>query len=280
MFVVLFRFLCLFLSYSAYPTSAFARDGCPAGKRPEVLIACYEDADGRKHCHQGCVEDKEIIPTTKKCDEKEILANLLWFHRDAPKNAHTAEVRGILMRIANEDETNAIAAMRAAFKEGQHHRADIEDIEDGCDNETVRRLTHFFAESGRLKNCGEAQPAKSANCADLKRNLYWALFSSGPCTKYAAYFIRFGYENVGDFLWRRAAQIRQGFKMAQGHNQEVFDSVDYIGDVLLINLVANFDEDYVLKSIPQRYYERDNSAETWCPGIPKYYRHWEYGGAP
>lgn len=183
------------------------------------------------------------------------------------------------MRIANEEDEKATDAMRAAFKEGQRHRPDIARLIDDCDNWTVREITYAFAEQGRLKRCGDAPVAMSANCVDFRRNLSWSLFEAGICSSYAAYYISMGLPK-GIPLRTRASFIRQGFKMAQGHRQEVFDSIDYIGDLLLVRLVEQFLSENSIDRVAERNYEKDQNAGYRCPGTAKFYKHWAYGEQP
>jgi hypothetical protein len=253
---------------------AFAKDVCPPGQKPAALIAC-----GGGSCTQGCEPDNDgPILEGASCNPRELLKNFVWFHADAPNSAHTAEVRGILMRIANSDTTIAIQRMREAYKEGQRHKPSVAALIDYCDNETVRRTTYNFAEIGRLQKCGDSSLAISATCPDIRENLRWALDDAETCFIYAHWFMKIAVDDSAMTLRERGEYIRDGFKIAQGHKQEVFDSIDYIGDLLLVEMVRQYDKKSHL--LEGKYYAKDNGAETACPGIKKRFRHWTYGAPP
>ncbi|WFU26300.1 hypothetical protein QA649_08860 [Bradyrhizobium sp. CB1717] len=250
--------------------------GCPDGTVEMSPGQCVPTAIGEL----GGDDDEPTPPAAvgSACDTKELLENFKWFHGDAPKNSHTAEVRGILMRIANYDTATAIKSMRAAYKEGQHHKATVAALVDYCDDESVRRTAYNFVEAGRLQKCGDPAPALSATCMDIRENIRWALDDAETCFIYAHWYMKLALAEITMPLRERGQLIREGFKIAQGHKQEVFDSIDYIGDALLVEMVRNYDKkSHLLEGHDYRKY---NGAEAACPGIKKRFRHWTYGSPP
>ena len=271
---MMYRLLTILGVLFALSCHSEARADCPDGSTPTVEGKCFSSAIGTL----GDRDDDEPMPPAPSgaaCDAKELLENFKWFHDDAPKNAHTSEVRGIIMRVAGYDAADFI---RDAYKEGQKHRPDVAGLIDACDDDTVNEIANEFAEMRRVRKCGTSPPALSATCPDLLENLRWALLEAKSCSEYSRYYLRRS-RSLTLTLRQRAQLVRESLKVAQGHKQEVFDSVDYIGDALLVDIAeAAFSLD-VISPLSYRNPNKDDAATVakLCPGLFKLQRHWYYG---
>jgi hypothetical protein len=208
-------------------------------------------------------------PEKQVCDLYALWENFKWFHRDALVNRHSAYVRGIITRQVNGLIRINISAIRAAYKEGQKHNANASNVIESCDEEQVLNAAYNTVEEIRLKTCGASQPAQSATCPDITENLRWAMLDSDICAIYSRAYIDRGVTGTDLLTPARARRIRIGLKIAQGHREEVFDSVDYIGDVLLIRIATSVYEKYGVADLQSRYPANDDLAKRQCPGWAK-----------
>lgn len=196
------------------------------------------------------------------CDEEALGANLRWFNSDAAKNNQSAYVRGMILRFANLGSTETI---RKYYKQGQQHDRSAYELIDQCADWQVLDQAWLAAEAGRLQNCGDPSPANSADCTSGLENLRWSMLEAQSCSGYSRYFIRLGMKK--EFLKEKAQWIRNGVKVAQGHNLTVLDSVDYIGDRLLVSL-AEKALTYVSAQLSSKQPDYSNPfAIQSCPGL-------------
>ncbi len=166
------------------------------------------------------------------CKQSEALENVRWLFRDSQTDRHRAFVRGIIIRAVSRHRVRLI---RQGFNEGQKQNENARKSLELCDDHQVWLLAHQVSEEFRLKSCSGAQPARSATCGDLKENLRWSMLDSGGCAKFARGEIIEGIDSL-ETLDVRADHIRQGVKVAESHNQEVWDSTDWIADELLVRI--------------------------------------------
>ncbi|MET4044976.1 hypothetical protein [Bradyrhizobium sp. RT6a] len=196
------------------------------------------------------------------CDEARLLENMRWFNRDAPNSRHTAAVRGIFVRLVNAAEVDSL---REAYKEGQRHNAEASRLIDDCDDQTVINLAYTMAEEVRIQQCGGSPPARSASCADVYENIRWSLFEAGICSNLTRVYLRRAMGS--DLLLHKAADvIRKGVKISEGHRREVYDSVDYIGDALLVRIAAKVMKDHSIDGLSTSYAINDVTRRQ-CPGL-------------
>jgi hypothetical protein len=196
------------------------------------------------------------------CDEARVLENMRWFNRDAPNSRHTAAVRGIFVRLVNSVEAEPL---REAYKEGQRHNREAARLIDDCDDQTVINLAYQMAEEVRVQRCEAQPPARSASCTDVYENIRWSLFDAGTCSNISRVYLRRAMAT--DLLLYKAADlIRRGVKVAEGHRREVYDSVDYIGDALLVRIATKVLQDRSIEGLTTSY-SLDDSTRNRCPGL-------------
>jgi hypothetical protein len=207
--------------------------------------------------------DEPVMPQVLgACDEAKVLENMRWFNRDAPNNRHTAAVRGIFVRLVNAAE---VASLREAYKEGQRHNVEASRLIDDCDDQTVINLAYTMAEEVRIQQCGGSPPARSASCTDVYENIRWSLFEAGSCSNITRVYLRQAMRS--DLMHYKAADlIRKGVKVSEGHRREVYDSVDYIGDALLIRIAAKVVKDHSIDGLSTSYALNDFTRRQ-CPGL-------------
>ncbi|MVT52521.1 hypothetical protein GPL17_18740 [Bradyrhizobium yuanmingense] len=184
-----------------------------------------------------------------------------FFNRDAPNNSHTARVRGKIVRIVNGLDTEGI---REAYKEGQKHNSRAYDLIDACNDITVNSLAYRMAEEVRLQACDRPSPARSASCSNATENIRWSLFDGGHCSGLSRSYMEFALDESLR-LYEQADFARKAVKVAQGHRREVFDSIDYIGDRLLMQMVKAILADRSISGLPR--VNIDESARRYCPGL-------------
>jgi hypothetical protein len=102
----------------------------------------------------------------------------------------------------------------------------------------------------------------------MQENLRWAMVDSGPCAEFARAYIGRGVTGTDLLTPARARRVRIGLKVAQGHRQEVFDSVDYIGDALLIRIAEAVYSKYGIENLPSSFPTK-NATYNSCPGWRK-----------
>jgi len=206
--------------------------------------------------------EKMPPPRIAACDQSRVLENMRWFNRDAPNSSHTAKVRGIILRRVNSLDADSI---REAYKDGQRHNSSAARLIDDCDDQTVIDLAYKMAEEVRIQRCGAPMPASSASCNSGYLNIRWALHDAGMCSNLARVYITAGL-NTGYLLHVRADLIRRGVKVAEGHAREVYDSVDYIGDALLVQLAEKVVKEHSIVGMDTSY-AIDNYTRNRCPGF-------------
>lgn len=88
----------------------------------------------------------------------------------------------------------------------------------------------------------------------------------GACSEYGRPHVRFGVTQVRP-IEELADEIRTGYKIAQGHKSEVFDSIDYIGDGLLIKIAKSVWGKYGVAKLPEKSVSQ--ATKQICPGLAK-----------
>ncbi|MBP0111060.1 hypothetical protein [Bradyrhizobium vignae] len=194
---------------------------CPPGYRDP---SCKRISDRVNGCYCSIV-------TTQQCSEAAVKENMRWIF-DAGSDQHRANVRGTLNRAVIARDVDSI---RASYQEGQKHNPSASAMIDDCDDMALLNVAYSVAENFRLKSCSDSPPARSATCADLTNNLTWSLIDAADCAPYARDKIIEGLDSAAP-LEVRAALIRQGLKIAQSHNQEVSDSIDWISNRLVVQI--------------------------------------------
>jgi hypothetical protein len=119
-----------------------------------------------------------------------------------------------------------------------------------------------------LRGCSLSGASKRDWPISLK-NIRWALMEGGACSEYGRPHVRFGVTQVRP-IEELADEIRTGYKIAQGHKSEVFDSIDYIGDGLLIKIAKSVWGKYGVANLPEKSVSQANPfAKQICPGLAK-----------
>ncbi len=234
------------------------RAGCPAGYDavPSVgLCGCYGES-----C--SCPDaDTKCIKRETACPKDDLLKNFLWLHADAGNSGRTAQATGQILRASSRRDAFGI---RKGFKLGQEHRQDIAATIDSCSDQEVTQIAYTFAEAVRIKSCGTPPPAKSATCADVRENIRWSLLEHSTCSPYAREYFKKALDEA-EYIQIRANWIRQGFKIAQAHNPEVSDSIDFVGDELLINITTELAKLHKISDLPGAVGGAGNPySETIC----------------
>lgn len=192
----------------------------------------------------------ECVPFTSECKVDELRENLRWLHENNPK------ARGEILRAVNEFDADRI---REAYKFGQAHNQAAAEVIDSCSSQEVIDAAYWFAEQHvRIQACVAPAPAQSATCPDAKENLRWAMMNSGVCAAGASHMI------LGGIASGHAPSIRRGFKYAQAHNDEVYDSIDFIGDELLIQLASEVVKAYNIQAPSGPPPDPDNPFRRNC----------------
>ena len=93
----------------------------------------------------------------------------------------------------------------------------------------------------------------SANCAPFARDWLLQAMDIGKIDKY------------------RAEMVRRAIMVAQGHNLPVAESVDYVGDAVLIRIGEKIYHDYNVGNLDRRAGNASNPfVSQACPGIDLY----------
>jgi hypothetical protein len=177
-------------------------------------------------------------------------------------------MRKNILRASSITLESDVARIRQSYKRAQQHNPPAAALIDQCDDLHVRRIAYSFAENVvRLKSCGASAPAESATCADGVENLRWSVVEGKECAAFSRYYLTQAM-NTGQVAKVRAEYVRRAVMVAQGHDQEVADSVDFISDGLLIRIGEKVYREQGVANLEQRAPAVGNPfVAQSCPGL-------------
>jgi hypothetical protein len=208
----------------------------------------------RRQTYQALTIPRWPDEAVGRCDEADLLDNMRWLHAN---NDWAAFV------IAYGDSGGDVAMIRRAFRWGQRHRPDIANRFDGCSDLAWRSVAERFADEAlRIGQCGAPTRARSVTCADLRENIRWAAQDSGPCAAMARTAI------ISASRAGNARALRRAVQYAQGHNEHVFRSVEYVAGPLLLEIATAVIREHGLIPSPRPVSLAPNIAAPGCGVLP------------